>query len=643
MNITSGHGVTFDGINPTNGFHPLWLLVCVPVFWLGEFDLILPLRVLVLVSALFSVGSGAFLFHLLKKYISVEVSALLAVIWIFQPFIRWIVVMNGMESTISVFFIAAFLYLIVRWQDWDITANRLVGLGLVGGLAVLARLDNIFIVMLLGLWFVLKPLGSYVRNLIVSDLAMIFIAGLLSYFIRLRAGAFYQEYSISLSGFLILAFLLKPLLLFLSGRYQPAGEISVRPFIRSFVAITASSLLIALGQFLLHYFNVIATLPRSAVIVSQIVIIDWVGTLLGAWGLQLFIGWLASVSPSDEQDKTWELKSWTVWKSLLWRGFWFYIPIAVLLGAFLIWSYQYVGIFMPISGEIKHWWAGLPNTVYGSAIENNRELFGLNAWELAFSYFTALARFFMTFFRPRTGRTVVLVINILMWIVLLMLVVSQRKRIVNLLLNRMGLFVMFLGLYAQIFYYTSTSYVHTRTWYWNGEMLFTMLLLGILLEAFRLILEGWGVKKWGWNAAVITVGLVILYSSIVQSVRYFPYQILPEKEEAYLGEVHFIENVTPPDALIGMTGGGTTAYFITDRTIVNMDGLINGAEYFELLKNGKGALFWDQMKLDYVYGRPYTVLVSDPYGEMLADRLEPLVSYSGRTLYRYESTGGNSE
>jgi hypothetical protein len=158
MNITSGHGVTFDGINPTNGFHPLWLLVCIPVFWLGKFDLILPLRVLVLVSALFSVGSGGFLFHLLKKYISIEVSALLAVIWVFQPVIRFIVVMNGMESTISAFFIAAFLYWIAHWQDEDVTANKLIRLGLIGGLVVLARLDNIFIVMLLGLWFVLKPL-----------------------------------------------------------------------------------------------------------------------------------------------------------------------------------------------------------------------------------------------------------------------------------------------------------------------------------------------------------------------------------------------------------------------------------------------------------------------------------------------------
>ena len=277
----------------------------------------------------------------------------------------------------------------------------------------------------------------------------------------------------------------------------------------------------------------IAILPRSAVIVSQIVIIDWVGTLLGAWGLQLFIGWFTSVSSSDEQDKPWELRSWAVWKSLLWRGFWFYIPVAVLLGTFLIWSYQYVGVFMPISGQIKHWWAGLPNTVYGSAIKNNRQLFGLDAWNLAFSYFTAFSRWSEHLFSQHMGRTItsgdqhpdVDYPARAVWYLS-----ARRSR--DLLLNRMGLFVIFLGLYTQIFYYTSTSYVHMRTWYWTGEMFFSMLLLGILMESLRLILEQWGVKKWGWNAATITIGLAVMFSSLMQSVRFFPYQVQPEKEES---------------------------------------------------------------------------------------------------------------
>ena len=49
QNITEGRGISFDGINLTNGYHPLWLLVCIPVFYLARFDLILPLRVLLMV------------------------------------------------------------------------------------------------------------------------------------------------------------------------------------------------------------------------------------------------------------------------------------------------------------------------------------------------------------------------------------------------------------------------------------------------------------------------------------------------------------------------------------------------------------------------------------------------------------------
>jgi hypothetical protein len=41
QNISEGHGSTFDGINRTNGYHPLWMLICIPIFALARFDLIL--------------------------------------------------------------------------------------------------------------------------------------------------------------------------------------------------------------------------------------------------------------------------------------------------------------------------------------------------------------------------------------------------------------------------------------------------------------------------------------------------------------------------------------------------------------------------------------------------------------------------
>jgi hypothetical protein len=62
-----GYGSTFDGINLTNGYHPLWMLVCIPIFALARFDLILPLRVLLMVIAVFHAGTSVLLYRLVKN------------------------------------------------------------------------------------------------------------------------------------------------------------------------------------------------------------------------------------------------------------------------------------------------------------------------------------------------------------------------------------------------------------------------------------------------------------------------------------------------------------------------------------------------------------------------------------------------
>jgi hypothetical protein len=51
FNIAQGHGASFSNLMPTNGFHPFWLLLCIPVAWLaGSKDLLfLGVRALVVV------------------------------------------------------------------------------------------------------------------------------------------------------------------------------------------------------------------------------------------------------------------------------------------------------------------------------------------------------------------------------------------------------------------------------------------------------------------------------------------------------------------------------------------------------------------------------------------------------------------
>src|SRR3989304_7824872 len=70
QNISEGLGSTFDGIIPTNGYHPLWMLICIPVFAFARFDLILPLRILMLIMAGFNAATAVLIYRLVKNTLS---------------------------------------------------------------------------------------------------------------------------------------------------------------------------------------------------------------------------------------------------------------------------------------------------------------------------------------------------------------------------------------------------------------------------------------------------------------------------------------------------------------------------------------------------------------------------------------------
>src|SRR5690349_1856159 len=90
QNISEGHGSTFDGINPSNGYHPLWMLVCIPIFALARFDLILPLRVLLVVMGGFSAVTAVLIYRLARENLSQPVAIVAASFWAFNSYILYI-------------------------------------------------------------------------------------------------------------------------------------------------------------------------------------------------------------------------------------------------------------------------------------------------------------------------------------------------------------------------------------------------------------------------------------------------------------------------------------------------------------------------------------------------------------------------
>lgn len=95
--------------------------------------------------------------------------------------------------------------------------------------------------------------------------------------------------------------------------------------------------------------------------------------------------------------------------------------------------------------------------------------------------------------------------------------------------------------------------------------------------------------------------------------------------------VGYLEENTPPGSVIGMTGGGNVGYLIKDRTIVNMDGLINSYEYFQVLKNGDAATYLYSHGMRIVFANP-RLLSLPPYYGQFARYLERFNSYGGKDL-----------
>ncbi|OGG80051.1 hypothetical protein A3A39_03090 [Candidatus Kaiserbacteria bacterium RIFCSPLOWO2_01_FULL_54_13] len=141
-NIAAGLGSTFDSVTPTNGYHPLWLVILVPIFAYFSVDGVAdvaPIHAALVFSVAINAVTALLVARILARFTeNAYIRALGLVIWILNPFILYETI-NGLETSLSLFLFALFFLLALRVEERK-SSNYLI-LGGVAGLMILARLD----------------------------------------------------------------------------------------------------------------------------------------------------------------------------------------------------------------------------------------------------------------------------------------------------------------------------------------------------------------------------------------------------------------------------------------------------------------------------------------------------------------------
>jgi len=642
QNISEGYGSTFDRLGMANGYHPLWMLICIPIFALARFDLILPLRIVVVVMAALHAGTGILLYRLFKKILTRQVAIMASFFYILSTTIHATTAQLGMESGINAFFVVLLLYQVARYVenplDGKADRKQLLLLSVVAILALFSRLDNIFLIGLMGVWVLFRK--AHVRTLLIGDFVLLVASVLGSYIIRLGLGHTYFQYSDTSYAMLAASLALTMAALYLVGLYRsPRAYSPMQIIIRSVASVAVSGLVVSGLMLGLFYLRIFSGFPRSVLLI-------YLGLSVGLLTVFRLLAYFISSDQVEPAPNGLVAPSHLDWKPWLTRTLTYFGPI--LLALFIYWGFNYVnfGTPMPVSGQIKRWWSTLPNTVYGYPKNTLEDFLGLDPnwdvgpWAYGTSQVKKIVDGISTLFSlgDEFDQPLMVGLEVLIFVIVVLLVRANWEH-ASKIINRFSMLPLFAACMVHIMAYKATGYAETIRWYWVIELIFIVLMTALVLDLIYRALMARGKNIRLMNAVSVLLSLALLVNFSVMLSKNFPQRIPEENREGYLTGARALEEHTEQGSLIGSTGGGVVGYFIKDRTIINLDGLINSHEYFQALEAYEANDYLDRVGLDYIYGNAYMITSSDPYMNIFRLRAKYLGEYVGSTLFRYMPEG----
>lgn len=190
------HGsVSMDGIHPTNGFHPLWMVLLTPIFGASADPGNLSVHLALSLGALLDLITIGIVAYLALQLTPREGPALLAAgLYAFNPIVI-LQTTNGLETSLAVLSVALLLLVAVRWHQDPSWRVGPVWLGIAAGAAFLARTDNVFVVgltFLALLWF-RRGEWSKIRRVVLAGVVSLLTTAPWFLWSRLAVGSWFQD------------------------------------------------------------------------------------------------------------------------------------------------------------------------------------------------------------------------------------------------------------------------------------------------------------------------------------------------------------------------------------------------------------------------------------------------------------------
>ena len=159
----SGNGFSFDGLHATNGFHPLLAWLAVPVFALFS-SAWLPIHIILVFLGFATAATGYVLYRIGRTLGDERAGELMALLFLLSP-LSWIIPLRACEGGLVVLCVALALWQVSSMRE--INTKAVLKLGLLVGLAGLARTENVFLAVGMAGWLLvrtrqLRPLIAFV-------------------------------------------------------------------------------------------------------------------------------------------------------------------------------------------------------------------------------------------------------------------------------------------------------------------------------------------------------------------------------------------------------------------------------------------------------------------------------------------------